>query len=57
MRLTIDKAIEVLKEYYKRTEQNKWVEKPISRALYLTWRDFNAIEPKRSKEEKDGSFN
>lgn len=51
-KLTIDKAIDVLKDYYKRALQNDY-EKPISRALYLTWRDFNALEKDRREEEKD----
>lgn len=50
MRLTIEKAIDVLKDYYKRALRSDYVEKPISRALYQTWRDFNAIEKDRHKE-------
>lgn len=50
MRLTIEKAIDVLKDYYKKALRSDFVEKPISSALYQTWRKFNAIEKDRHKE-------
>lgn len=43
-------AIKMVKDNFKRANKNIYVQKPISYALYKTWRHFNLIEkPRKAK--------
>lgn len=46
----IKAAIKMLKDNYEWADKNVYVQKPISYALYKTWRHFNGIEePRKAK--------
>lgn len=47
MKLTTDKAFSKFLMYYNRAIENKVIEKPISWALYQTWKYFNEHEQSR----------
>lgn len=43
-------AIKMLKDNFKMADKNVYIQKPISYALYKTWRHFNEIEkPRKAK--------
>lgn len=43
-------AIKMLKDNFKRADKNVYIQKPISYALYTTWKYFNQIEePRKAK--------
>lgn len=46
---TIDNAMRIFLEQYAEAKENKIVQKPISYALYKTWRYFDSIEKVRTK--------
>ena len=47
MKLTTDKAFSKFLMYYNRAIESKVIEKPISWALYQTWKYFNEHEQSR----------
>jgi len=48
--MEIRDAIKMLKDNFKRADKNVYIQKPISYALYKTWRYFNEIEePRKAK--------
>lgn len=43
-------AIKMVKDNFKRADKNIYIQKPISYALYTTWKHFNLIEkPRKAK--------
>lgn len=44
----IGDAMVLLYEEYKRAKEIEWVNKPISYALYHTWKHFDCIEKSRN---------
>lgn len=49
----LEKAIKVLKENFKAAQAAPYVMKPLSYALYRTWRYFNDIELSRFDEDSE----
>lgn len=47
MNITTDKAVDYFRKQYEKALNSTFVERPISLALYQTWRHFDAIEPPR----------
>jgi hypothetical protein len=46
----IKAAIKMVRDNFKRADKNVYVKKPISYALYKTWRYFDGIEePRKAK--------
>lgn len=45
--ISFPQAIAILKEKYKEARDSKYVSKPISWALYQTWRKVDTIENRR----------
>lgn len=43
----LQKAIDMLKKQYERAQANESVNKPLSYALYQTWREFDKQEKSR----------
>lgn len=42
--MTIEKAIEILRANYERAKRMEYVTKPLSWALYYTWREIDKEE-------------
>ena len=55
MKVTLDKAIRELCTMYGRGITNKYVFKPVSWALYQTWKKIDELE--ESRDVKDGDDN
>lgn len=48
-KVTLRRAINVLTKEYNTAKKNPWVDKPLSNALYRTWKFFNIIEENRNE--------
>lgn len=48
--MTIEKAITKLWEFYRRAVPNKYIHKPVSWALFQTWKWTDAHEEERGRE-------
>lgn len=53
MKTFIGDAIVYLYEEYKKAKEHEWVNKPVSFALYQTWKTFDHIEKSRNGENNE----
>lgn len=51
--IEVREALKVLEKEYDRAFLDPYTLKPLSRALYRTWKHFNAIEKNRFEEDDD----
>ncbi len=49
----LEKAIEDLRKYFERAENNPCIEKPVAWALYKTWRKYNVVAKEWHKNYKE----
>lgn len=50
-RVSIERAVNTVLRKYNKAKDLEYVQKPISYALYETWKHFDVIEEKRSNNE------